>query len=179
MHDIPNATLLPGLIDVHTHVDWHSGLTANIRLGTTPEQRDAAITENLRLTIMAGFTTIQNVGNAADKAWRERRRRTCPGRGFSRRSAASATGTPEAIRARVQQFKNDGADLIKIFGSESSRTGARQRCRRSSSTPRGEANTLGLRTLVHAHAAEAVMRATRAGCTQVEHGAFADRRRSI
>jgi imidazolonepropionase-like amidohydrolase len=36
-----------------------------------------------------------------------------------------------------------------------------------------EAKTLGLRTLVHAHAAEAIIRATKAGCTQIEHGAYA------
>ena len=38
----------------------------------------------------------------------------------------------------------------------------------------GEAKAVGLRTLVHAHAAEAVERASRAGCTQVEHGVFVD-----
>ena len=38
----------------------------------------------------------------------------------------------------------------------------------------GEATTLGLRSVVHAHSAEAVQRASRNGCTQVEHGVFAD-----
>lgn len=37
----------------------------------------------------------------------------------------------------------------------------------------GEAKKLGLRTLVHAHSAESMQRATRAGCTQIEHGVFA------
>jgi imidazolonepropionase-like amidohydrolase len=37
----------------------------------------------------------------------------------------------------------------------------------------GEAKTLGMRTLVHAHSAESMKRATEAGCTQIEHGIFA------
>ena len=177
MYDIPNSTLLPGLIDVHTHVDWHFGPDGKYPArNETPEQRDAAIAENLRLTIMAGFTTIQNVGNAADKSWREKTAAgTVPGPRILTSLGSISNGTPDAIRARVQQFKNDGADLIKIFASESSRTGgAPTLSQEQLDAACGEANTLGLRTLVHAHAAEAVMRATRAGCTQVEHGAFAD-----
>lgn len=38
----------------------------------------------------------------------------------------------------------------------------------------GEARALGLRSLVHAHSAQAVLRAVNAGCSQVEHGIFAD-----
>jgi imidazolonepropionase-like amidohydrolase len=38
----------------------------------------------------------------------------------------------------------------------------------------GEAKSLGLRTLVHAHASDAIVAAARAGCTQVEHGAYAN-----
>jgi imidazolonepropionase-like amidohydrolase len=176
-YDLGTATLLPGLIDVHTHVDWHFGPDGKYPArNETPEQREAAIAENLRLTIMAGFTTIQNVGSAGDKVLREG---TASGRIIGPRILTSlgsiSNGTPDAIRARVKQFKADGADLIKIFASESSRTGgAPTLSQEQLDAACGEANAQGLRTLVHAHAAEAVMRATRAGCTEVEHGAFAN-----
>jgi imidazolonepropionase-like amidohydrolase len=178
-YDFPTATLLPGLIDVHTHFDWHFGPDGKYPpRNETPEQRDAAIAENLRLTIMAGFTTIQNVGNAADKAWREKTAAgTVPGPRIltSLGSIQNQSWTVDQIRERVRLFKSDGADLIKIFGSESSRSGgAPTLSQEQMDAACGEANAVGLRTLVHAHAAEAVMRATRAGCTQVEHGAYAD-----
>ncbi len=82
--------------------------------------------------------------------------------------------TPDQLRERIRQLKADGADLIKLFASESIRTGgAPTMSQEQLDAACGEANALGLRTIVHAHAAEAVIRVTQAGCTQVEHGAYA------
>jgi imidazolonepropionase-like amidohydrolase len=82
--------------------------------------------------------------------------------------------TPDQLRERVRRLKADGADVIKIFASESIRTGgAPTMTQEQLEAACGEANALGLRTLVHAHAAEAILRVSRAGCTQVEHGAYA------
>jgi imidazolonepropionase-like amidohydrolase len=176
-YDLPTATLLPGFIDVHTHIDWHFGPDGKYPArNETPEQRDAAVAENLVATLLAGFTTVQNVGSMGDAALRAA---TAGGAKIGPRILTSLgsinSGTPEQIRARVQQFKKDGADLIKIFASESVRTGgAPTLSQEQLDAACGEANAQGLRTLVHAHAAEAIMRATRAGCTQVEHGAFAN-----
>ena len=64
------------MIDVHTHIDWHFQPNGTVRPAPgqpreTPEQRDAAIAANLKATLHAGFTTMQNVGNGSDKALRD------------------------------------------------------------------------------------------------------------
>ena len=179
--DLGNATIMPGLIDVHTHIDWHFGPDGKYPArGETPEQRDAAIAENMRQTLMNGFTTIQNVGNAADKALRDGVAagkmvgpRILTSMGQVQASGRGGPATPDQLRERIRQLKADGADLIKIFASESIRTGgAPTMSQEQLDAACDEANKLGLRTLVHAHADEAVLRVTKAGCTQVEHGAY-------
>jgi imidazolonepropionase-like amidohydrolase len=184
--DLGDATLLPGMIDVHTHIDWHfqpNGLYGQ-RPGQpqeTPEQRDAAIAANLKATLEAGFTTVQNVGNGNDKALRDAIAagklvgpRILTSLGQVQAGSRTNPATPESLRERVRQLKANGADLIKIFASESIRTGgAPTMSQEQLDAACGEARTLGLRTLVHAHAAEAIIRVVKAGCTQVEHGAYA------
>jgi imidazolonepropionase-like amidohydrolase len=181
-HDLGDVTLLPGLIDVHTHVDWHFGPDGKYPArGETQEQRQAAIQANLKATLLAGFTTVQNVGSAGDKAFRDaiaagtlEGPRILTSLGSISASGRGGAATPDDLRARVRQFKADGADLIKVFASESIRTGgAPTMSQEQLNAVCGEAKLLGLRTLVHAHAAEAVIRAATAGCTQVEHGAYA------
>ena len=60
--DLGNATLLPGLIDLHTHltstgVHWEDEL-----LKTTPGQAALHGAQNARITLMAGFTTCRDMG---------------------------------------------------------------------------------------------------------------------
>ena len=63
--------------------------------------------------------------------------------------------------------------MIKIFASKSIRDGGAQTMTDAQlAAACGEAKAQGLRTLVHAHAADAVLAAAQAGCSQVEHGAF-------
>lgn len=181
-HDLGNATLMPGLMDVHTHIDWHFGPDGKYPArDETPEQRQAAIAANLKQTLLNGFTTVQNVGNAGDKAIRDAVAagtlagpRILTSLGQIQAGGRGGPATPDQLRDRVRQLKTDGADVIKIFASESIRTGgAPTMSQEQLDAACGEANALGIRTLVHAHAAEAVLRVTRAGCTQVEHGAYA------
>src|SRR4029453_10327905 len=83
------------------------------------------------------------------------------------------TGTPDQIRDYVRKQKEAGADLIKIFASKSIREGgAKTMTDAQLEAACGEAKAQGLRTLVHAHAADAVLAAAKAGCSQVEHGAY-------
>jgi imidazolonepropionase-like amidohydrolase len=184
--DLGDATLLPGMIDVHTHVDWHfqpNGLYGQ-RPGQpqeTPEQRDAAIAANLKATLEAGFTTVQNVGNGNDKALRDAIAagklvgpRILTSLGQVQAGGRGGPATPDQLRERVRQLKANGSDVIKIFASESIRTGgAPTMSQEQLDAACGEAKAQGLRTLVHAHAAEAIIRVVKAGCTQVEHGAYA------
>jgi imidazolonepropionase-like amidohydrolase len=181
-HDLGDVTLLPGLIDVHTHIDWHFGPDGKYPArNETPEQRQDAIEANLKATLLAGFTTVQNVGAMGDRAFREATAngtmagpRILTSLGSISAGGRGAPATPDALRARVRQFKTDGADVIKVFASESIRTGgAPTMSQEQLDAICGEARAQGLRTLVHAHAAEAIIRATKAGCTQVEHGAYA------
>jgi len=74
----------------------------------------------------------------------------------------------------VRDAKAAGADLIKLFASASIRDGGKQTMTDDQlKAACGEANTLGLRTLVHAHSPESIRASVLAGCTQIEHGNFA------
>jgi len=83
------------------------------------------------------------------------------------------TGTPEEIRAFVRKQKDAGADLIKIFASQSIRQGGGMTLSQEQlKAACDEAKKQGLRTLVHAYKG-AVRAATLAGCTEIEHGTLA------
>jgi imidazolonepropionase-like amidohydrolase len=88
---------------------------------------------------------------------------------------SSTRPTPDSMRALVRARKAAGADVIKIFASESIRTGGTlMMTQEQLNALCGEAKSLGIRTMVHAHSAESVKATVRAGCNQVEHGVFAD-----
>jgi imidazolonepropionase-like amidohydrolase len=185
-YDLGDVTLLPGLIDVHTHVDWHfqpSGRYGR-REGEppeTPEQARAAIARNLEATLLAGFTTVQNVGSRGDAELRAAVAsgtltgpRIVTSLGQVQGSRRGEPLPPAMLREQVRALKGSGADVIKIFASESIRSGgAPTMTQEQLDAACGEARAVGLRTLVHAHASEAIIRAVNAGCTQIEHGAYA------
>ncbi len=177
--NLDGLTLLPGFIDTHVHIGWH--FDANDRFHSGPEPADQAAlyaAENAWVTMMAGFTTVQSVGSAADKGLRDAiARGVLPGPRVlsSLGQIANPKLTPDELRAAVQKFKADGADLVKIFASASIRDGGVPTLSQEQlDAACGEARAQGLRSMVHAHAAEAIMRAARAGCTVVEHGGLAN-----
>jgi imidazolonepropionase-like amidohydrolase len=179
-YDLHSLTVLPGWIDAHAHITWSFGKDGkNVGPGeTTPEAayRSAA---NAWATLMAGFTTIQSVGSPTDLPLRDAIARGAlvgprvltaveplMGRG-------EQTGTPEEIRAFIGKQKQAGADVIKIFASQSIRQGGGMTLSQEQlNAACDEAKKQGLRTLVHAYK-EAVRAASLAGCTQVEHGTLA------
>ena len=177
-YDLGNLTLLPGFIDTHVHIGWHFGPDGRYVAGREPAD-DAALygAENAYVTLMAGFTTVQSVGSVSDKPLRDAiARGVLPGARVltSLGSIGNAKLTPEQIREEVRKRKADGADLIKIFASASIRDGGTPTLSQEQlDAACGEARAQGLRSMVHAHSAEAMMRAARAGCTVVEHGALA------
>ncbi len=176
-YDLGSATLLPGMIDVHVHIGGHFGKDGRAQNeGETPAEMALFGAENAYMTLMNGFTTVQSVGAANDKELRDAiARGVLPGPRIltSLGSMNERTGTPEQLRDYVRKQKQAGADVIKIFASKSIRDGGAKTMTDEQLTAAcGEARTQGLRTLVHAHAADAVLAAAKAGCSQVEHGAY-------
>ena len=176
-YDLGNVTMMPGMIDVHVHIGFHFGKDGRAEnRGETPVEMAFYAAENAWTTLANGFTTVQSVGAAGDKALRDAiARGVLPGPRLvtSLGSASERTGGPEELRAYVRKQQADGADLIKIFASKSIREGgAKTMTDEQLQAACGEAKAQGLRTLVHAHAADAVLSAAKAGCTQIEHGAF-------
>jgi len=198
-YDLSKYTLLPGFIDVHVHILWHFGPDGRFQQGGTPEDRIAAGVANAKATVEGGFTTVQSVGEAQDLVLRKKledeklpgpriltsvrqineySRPPAPGgqrgQGGGQRGAQRALSTPDELRAAVQEAKSAGADLIKLFASASIRDGGKQTMTDEQlQAVCGEANALGLRTLVHAHSAESMKASVLAGCKEIEHGVFA------
>ena len=178
-YDLSNLTLLPGFIDTHVHIGWHFDAKGRYHSGPEPADQAALYgAENAFITLMAGFTTVQSVGAASDKPLRDAiARGVLPGPRIltSLGSVSNAKWTVEQIREDIRKKKADGADLIKIFASASIRDGGIPTLSQEQvDAACGEARAQGLRSMVHAHSPESMMRAARARCTVVEHGGLAN-----
>lgn len=179
-YDLRGLTVLPGWIDAHAHITWIFGKDGkNAGQGGISPEATYAAAANAYATLMAGFTTVQSIGSSADILLRDAiARGTLPGP----RILTSAepvfgrgpqTGTPDEIRAYIRKQKEVGADVIKIFASQSIRQGGGMTLSQEQlNAACDEAKKLGLRTVVHAYK-DAVRAATLAGCTQIEHGTLA------
>ena len=178
-YDLRGLTVLPGWIDAHVHITWSFDENGKSQGGglTTP-QAMLASAGNAWATLMAGFTTVQSVGNLADIPLRDA---IAKGELAGPRiltaaqpllGQGAASGTPDEIRAFVRKQKEAGADLIKIFAANSIRRPEMTLSQEQLNAACGEAKKLGLRTLVHAYK-DAVRAAALAGCTEVEHGDLA------
>ncbi len=181
-YDLSGFTVMPGGIDTHVHIGSHfdrDGRAHNDAGGTEPlYQTMLYAVENAYRTLMAGITTVQSLGATLDRELRDAiARGVIPGPRVltSLEWVTEAAGDTAGLRREVRRRAADGADAIKLFASRSIREGGgptlsedqlRAAC--------GEARALGRRAVIHAHAAEAVRRAVRAGCTTIEHGALVD-----
>ena len=179
-YDLGTATILPGLIDAHSHVVWYFNSKGRFHTGgdgDTKTEGMLAAAGNAYTTLMSGVTTLQSPGSPEDKELRDAIARGVivgPRILTSLDSLNERSGTPDELRALVRTRKAEGADVIKVFASKSIREGGAQTMTDAQlEAVCSEAKAQGLRTLIHAHAADAVLAATKAGCTQVEHGVFA------
>ena len=175
-YDLSGLTLMPGLIDTHVHLTAHFDADGRNHSDPdeTPTQAILFAAENAYATLMAGFTTVQSLGSPRDRDLREAiARGTLPGPRVltALRAVNASTGSANEIRAFVRQLAADGADVVKVFASASIREGGglvmteeqlRAVC--------GEAQAVGLRTVVHAYGTDGLTATIEAGCGGIEHG---------
>jgi imidazolonepropionase-like amidohydrolase len=202
--DLAGMTLLPGLIDMHTHItaDPHYGGYRGLEF--TDNFWTVVGVANAKKTIEAGFTTIRNVGsgNFDDVAIKQGiEQGLVPGpRIVPATYAIGATGGhcdstefppsisvpnpavangPAELRATVRKLRKYGAEVIKFCGtggvlSKTDTVGGQQYSLEEMKALVDEAHMLGLRVAVHAHGTSGIKDAIRAGVDTIEHASLAD-----
>ena len=182
-YDLGDVTLMPGMIDVHVHLNWYFGPGGKYNeRGVPQEYVDKAIHDNATATVMAGFTTVQSLGWNGDKQLSDDiKAGKFPGprilSSLDQIQGQNQNGplTPDALRERVKRDKANGADVIKFFASGSIRDGGKMNVTQEQvDAVCGEAKAQGLRSLVHAHDSASIIASVKAGCSEIEHGLFAD-----
>jgi imidazolonepropionase-like amidohydrolase len=178
IYDLSHETVMPGLIDVHEHLTSHFGPNGKpVDPGETPTQVALGVTSNLWVTLMAGFTTVQSVGEPLDEVFRQYVEEGIVAGPRILTSYHDIYGSPrvgddDVLRAKIDMLKYEHADLVKIFASSSVRSGLHDTLTlHQLQVLCGEANRIGIRTLVHAYAG-AIHNTVMAGCTEVEHGIY-------
>lgn len=180
-YDLSGKTVMPGIIDTHVHISWHFDEDGRAHDPDKPEQAEHSLPygiQNAYVTLMNGVTTVRSLGSPVDKPlakWIQEK--AIPGARVLTSLAPidETTGDPEAIRKHVREVAQQGADVIKIFASQSIRDGgAPTLSQEQLDAACGEAKVAGLPSAVHAHGVESARRAVQAGCTSVEHGVLLD-----
>jgi imidazolonepropionase-like amidohydrolase len=202
--DLPGMTLLPGLIDMHTHLTSDPHYSGYRHLQFTDNFWTVVGVANAKKTLEAGFTTVRNVGSANydDVAIKQGiEQGFVPGpRIVPATYAIGATGGhcdntslppsittpspavangPEQLRAMVRKLHKYGAEVIKFCGtggvlSKTDAVGAQQFDLTEMRAIVDEAHMLGLRVAVHAHGTSGIKDAIRAGVDTIEHASLAD-----
>ena len=206
--DLSKMTVLPGLVDCHTHLaDLAEAEPLDVLQRTAAESAFAAI-PNASVTLLAGFTTVRDVG--VYRAFHDVAMRDAIARGIIigprmyvagayvtiSQGAGAMTGlapdiqlpwdlhygeanSPWEVRQRIRELAHRGADHIKILSTGAVLTHG-SNPKSIEFTPEElraaveEAANFGLRVAAHAHAAEGIKNAIRAGVASVEHATLID-----
>jgi imidazolonepropionase-like amidohydrolase len=185
-YDMRNVTVMPGWIDTHIHLNWHMDANhKSVSGGGKPDDMALYTEADAWMTLQGGFTTVQSVGNMADKPVRDHiDEGVLPGprvltsliqiqgaRGG--RGAEPHQWTVDELREMVRKDKADGADVIKLFATSGLGAGGGQSMTDEQiQAVCGEAKAVGMRSVVHAIGDSGARAAVLAGCTSIEHGTF-------
>lgn len=202
--DLKGMSLVPGLIDMHVHLDsdpsygGYTGLQFGDRFWSVLQVKHA------KETLEAGFTTVRNVGSSD---WNDVGLRQAidagklPGpRLVTATTSFGATGghcdstyfppsmqernpysadSPEAARHSVRELRKYGAQVIKICAtggvfSRNTEPGQQQMREDEMRAVAEEAHQWGLSVAAHAHGASGIKAAIRAGVDTIEHASLID-----
>ena len=206
--DLSKKTVLPGLIDMHVHLETETNKdAATKRMSMSPADIAYEAEKNGRTNLMAGFTTVRDLGgtnvnialrNAINKGLVIGPRiftsgktiATTGGHGdptngwrddiiFPTTVTDGVINSADEARQAIRQRYKDGTDWIKITA-----TGGVLSIAKSNKAPQFQKDELdalmatakdyGFKVAAHAHGAEGIKRALRAGVTTIEHGSFLD-----
>jgi imidazolonepropionase-like amidohydrolase len=201
--ELPNATVLPGLIDAHTHLTYEPRFGYE-ELGVSVVRSALTGAKNARVTLEAGFTTVRNVGaeGYSDVALRDainagdvpgpRMLVSGPALGITGGHCdnnllpfdyhATGDGVADGIAAvqhKVRENIKYGSDLIKICAtggvlSKGDDPQASQYTLEEMKAIVADAHRLGRKVAAHAHGAQGILWASEAGVDSIEHGSYID-----
>jgi imidazolonepropionase-like amidohydrolase len=202
--DLPGKTILPGLIDMHVHLDSNPKYGGYSGLQFTDTFWTAQGVQNARDMLDAGFTTVRNVGSESysDVGYKQAideglmvGPRIVPAAhalsatgghcdqtylppSYNARGKAVGDGAQE-LRNRVREQRKYGAEVIKVCAtggvfSRNTEPGQQQLSEEELRAVADEAHQWGLKVAAHAHGAAGIKAAIRAGIDTIEHASLID-----
>lgn len=202
--DLQDMTILPGLMDAHVHLTGNTDLKGHEGISESSYLATIYGVKNAKQTLMAGFTTVRNVGasNYSDVALRDGIDQKAilgptllvsgPPLGITgghcdsnilpaeyEYKAQGIADGPWEVRRKVRENKKYGADLIKYCAtggvmSKGTNVNNRQYTLDEMKAIVDEAHTLGMKVAAHAHGLEGIRMAIEAGVDSVEHSSLID-----